>query len=228
MRGTRYDFLIQFRPIGIIPAYAGNTLNVIRMCRIMWDHPRVCGEHRTLSRKKSASAGSSPRVRGTLQPRRFLIASHGIIPAYAGNTTRVLASPTFQRDHPRVCGEHFSKQVRTVVYVGSSPRMRGTPVFLESSYCPVGIIPAYAGNTTSTAVPLPLTRDHPRVCGEHPDFTARISACWGSSPRMRGTRLPAGAVRGGRGIIPAYAGNTMASIPGILCQPDHPRVCGEH
>ena len=30
------------------------------------------------------------------------------------------------------------------------------------------------------------------------------------------------------GIIPAYAGNTAASIPQVSASWDHPRVCGEH
>ena len=31
-----------------------------------------------------------------------------------------------------------------------------------------------------------------------------------------------------RGIIPAYAGNTMLTRPGHTQLGDHPRVCGEH
>ena len=29
-------------------------------------------------------------------------------------------------------------------------------------------------------------------------------------------------------IIPAYAGSTYESVAHILCDEDHPRVCGEH
>ena len=51
--------------------------------------------------------------------------------------------------------------------LGSSPRMRGTLVFFESSVLPVGIIPAYAGNTLHVHDGKPSHWDHPRVCGEH-------------------------------------------------------------
>ena len=50
----------------------------------------------------------------------------------------------------------------------------------------------------------------------------------GSSPRMRGTHLVDGLVGLGRGIIPAYAGNTGRWLPDIRSRRDHPRVCGEH
>ena len=65
MRGTPQSPTAFGNPHGIIPAHAGNTLNVIRMCRIMWDHPRACGEHPPLRRLFRPITGSSPRMRGT-------------------------------------------------------------------------------------------------------------------------------------------------------------------
>ena len=45
---------------------------------------------------------------------------------------------------------------------------------------------------------------------------------------MRGTLgLDAGEVQS-RGIIPAYAGNTVWAEQSVACVLDHPRVCGEH
>ena len=72
-----------------------------------------------------------------------------------------------------------------------------------------GIIPAYAGNTSSGKARGFSARDHPRVCGEHVGTSSYNAAIAGSSPRMRGT-LGEG-VDGvcGVGIIPAYAGNTV-------------------
>ena len=45
---------------------------------------------------------------------------------------------------------------------------------------------------------------------------------------MRGT--PCAGCRAGsrRGIIPAYAGNTLVLVLGLCGLRDHPRVCGEH
>ena len=68
----------------IIPAYAGSTTPRTRSQPWSRDHPRVCGEHMTLTPRRTAAAGSSPRMRGA-HARRCKAAGHlGIIPAYAG------------------------------------------------------------------------------------------------------------------------------------------------
>ena len=106
--------------------------------------------------------------------------------------------------------------------------MRGTRARQAAVARERGIIPAYAGNTMRSRTAWPTIRDHPRVCGEHPDPIVLSCAIWGSSPRMRGTlmRFPSRSAR--CGIIPAYAGNTMG-FDSVACQEqDHPRVCGEH
>ena len=92
---------------------------------------------------------------------------HGIIPAYAGNTTAKNASTKANRDHPRVCGEHHVTVHAVVGGEGSSPRMRGTRVAAHDNANPIGIIPAYAGNTRHSAIDSECRQDHPRVCGEH-------------------------------------------------------------
>ena len=133
----------------------------------------------------------------------------GIIPAYAGNTRSLRPSKTERRDHPRVCGEHSLREHFGRPGQGSSPRMRGTPIFQRSWPSTTGIIPAYAGNTFAQWIDQTKNRDHPRVCGEH--LLSRLTrfTVSGSSPRMRGTRARQAAVARERGIIPAYAGNTV-------------------
>ena len=106
--------------------------------------------------------------------------------------------------------------------------MRGTPrIGVESAASP-GIIPAYAGNTPIVSCICPQAWDHPRVCGEHPNTANSRYMSRGSSPRMRGTHVGHDHVGAVRGIIPAYAGNTL--FESISADPgrDHPRVCGEH
>ena len=92
----------------------------------------------------------------------------------------------------------------------------------------MGIIPAYAGNTAASIPQVSASWDHPRVCGEHNDDTTPDYGDVGSSPRMRGTLQTwlGGLVF--RGIIPAYAGNTLCGYRGHGLAWDHPRVCGEH
>ena len=186
--GTRYHVR---HYAGIIPAYAGNTLQQTVADDLQADHPRVCGEHRWSSRRHSTHPGSSPRMRGTLFDERFRADGGGIIPAYAGNTYNYKKIRTRRRDHPRVCGEHQSQ-------IGAHLRT-------------LGIIPAYAGNTLAVLRYHIRHWDHPRVCGEHPLLATPKHVRQGSSPRMRGTLGLSVSCRVLRGIIPAYAGNTARS-----------------
>ena len=173
-------------------------------------------------------AGSSPRMRGTLYSPCPMARCTGIIPAYAGNTAICLFSPVSRWDHPRVCGEHHWRKYFYSPYTGSSPRMRGTPASRSLSPRPNGIIPAYAGNTSAPRGAVERIGDHPRVCGEHVPSAAMGMIGSGSSPRMRGTHGRHIQNRKLAGIIPAYAGNTHASVTGERAKRDHPRVCGEH
>ena len=72
--------------IGIIPACAGSTCRGLFQYEVLWDHPRMRGEHPTLPLIFFARIGSSPHARGAL--RAFKVGSHlsGIIPACAGST----------------------------------------------------------------------------------------------------------------------------------------------
>ena len=132
MRGTPQQFQHGVRGRGIIPAYAGNTgCPSARPCA-RWDHPRVCGEHFGFWLMVLSVPGSSPRMRGTHYASETTIPTHGIIPAYAGNTETWDYAPPSPRDHPRVCGEHTRRPYPSTGLAGSSPRMRGT---LASVFC---------------------------------------------------------------------------------------------
>ena len=175
MRGTRLTdgFIIPSRRF--IPAYAGNTFWSKLRNMIPSVHPRVCGEH--LARHPIAGFGI-----------RF-------IPAYAGNTRAECGNSLIASVHPRVCGEHGPGLKAASNVVGSSPRMRGTPVSGMPCTMKLRFIPAYAGNTFRDVV---VVRQHP-----------------GSSPRMRGTRDPSRTKDQAPRFIPAYAGNTRST----LCRP---------
>ena len=198
------------------------------MERMHGDHPRACGEHRAKCITEIIDRGSSPRMRGTPVHCRALKRHSGIIPAHAGNTQQASSSRPRAGDHPRACGEHCDAVISAYMLSGSSPRMRGTPLephFIQNSR---GIIPAHAGNTEESYRKGMVWWDHPRACGEHRlEFFGKIEP-EGSSPRMRGTRVPYPTSLAMAGIIPAHAGNT-SPVPNVLRHGgDHPRACGEH
>ena len=142
MRGTLFLAGVDGDDLGIIPAYAGNTLILLAAGECSGDHPRVCGEHAAAFGTKEINPGSSPRMRGTPpvtgwpwsmrgtpEKKERLLESEGIIPAYAENTSGNGITTNFLRDHPRVCGEHATVDVTPTDNTGSSPRMRGTHAF---------------------------------------------------------------------------------------------------
>ena len=208
MRGTRLRARRFAARFGIIPAYAGNTNCRSACVAPNRDHPRVCGEHIMSVYRALELSGSSPRMRGTLGMATDVPHLSGIIPAYAGNTESRHTTWLKSRDHPRVCGEHRIFLLGNACDVGSSPRMRGTLSRICVSSWVRRIIPAYAGNTYPLSGYTAPQGDHPRVCGEHFDVGVAELDIMGSSPRMRGTHMFGIGGAGGKGIIPAYAGNT--------------------
>ena len=77
------------RPVGhrFIPACAGNTANGKPLPTDDAVHPRVCGEHPSITSFICSKTGSSPRVRGTLPMLCCPVISRRFIPACAGNTS---------------------------------------------------------------------------------------------------------------------------------------------
>ena len=168
MRGTHALHKVQLRDGRIIPAHAGNTRRKTRAVFVNADHPRACGEHDTLESWLIDYGGSSPRMRGTPWNCMTLLAFSRIIPAHAGNTHGASTRHPVGPDHPRACGEHASRFHCWRWMIGSSPRMRGTPLKDAMPTPRPRIIPAHAGNTAAQPEPDFQVADHPRACGEHP------------------------------------------------------------
>ena len=127
-----------------------------------------------------------------------------------------------------MCGEHHTSTTALFLIWGSSPRVRGTRRFALVPSTVTGIIPACAGNTTIYESVRVVSRDHPRVCGEHNAPSTFESGMEGSSPRVRGTPIAHSDIHHIAGIIPACAGNTGVHLLVKAARWDHPRVCGEH
>ena len=139
----------------------GGGLGLIR------DHPRLRGEHVTRGHPKRTRRGSSPLTRGTPHIGQIIPMSHGIIPAYAGNTETRISSRAIAGDHPRLRGEHPTSTCPPAEPTGSSPLTRGTLSGWQEMRRDQRIIPAYAGNTIYDLPMRDIKRDHPRLRGEH-------------------------------------------------------------
>ena len=187
----------------------------------------MCGEQVSLLGAGSVGSGSSPRVRGTVDPLQTAVIGCRFIPACAGNRRRRGSSARPTSVHPRVCGEQPFRTRSSASMYGSSPRVRGTVLPSPGFGARDRFIPACAGNSgrpLHETGPHPV---HPRVCGEQGSGALRGMFKDGSSPRVRGTgdtrRCPPMSDR----FIPACAGNSRRTAPSARGDPVHPRVCGE-
>ena len=172
------------------------------------DHPRACGANVTSGSPAAYERGSSPRMRGKRDAEKRRVHRERIIPAHAGQTTRVYRKHVETADHPRACGANRRcAMVRQLAY-GSSPRMRGKLSPTTSRYNFPRIIPAHAGQTAPYVHRTFCRADHPRACGANHDCVRPLFRPFGSSPRMRGKHAVAGAARRVVRIIPAHAGQT--------------------
>ena len=211
MRGTLLGAIHEERLGRIIPAHAGNSASSTTATAAASDHPRACGELALVLKSGMAEYGSSPRMRGTRSSSCAAARSLRIIPAHAGNSSPRKPSSLTRPDHPRACGELACDVAQKHRALGSSPPMRGTPRRRSCALLVRRIIPAHAGNSGWSPASTACTADHPRACGELMSAVKTNPPYPGSSPRMRGTRVPvrSGAVR--YRIIPAHAGNSACA-----------------
>ena len=72
--------------IGLIPASAGSTGEYRAILRVVWAHPRVCGEHASVTARPLHMSGSSPRLRGARMAAWMTGRAMRLIPASAGST----------------------------------------------------------------------------------------------------------------------------------------------
>ena len=180
------------------------------------------------SLKKSATPGSSPRVRGKRRSRAGQDTLGGLIPARAGKTSPRGPRWSGTRAHPRACGENAGVWGRRCGGLGSSPRVRGKRGGGTRPRARRRLIPARAGKTASENSSNEQATAHPRACGENNVGPDPLPAITGSSPRVRGkpVRRTCWAMRSG--LIPARAGKTSSTTPTRSCSWAHPRACGEN
>ena len=176
----------------------------------------------------AAVMGSSPRMRGKPVAQLAQTLGLGLIPAHAGKTPCLRDRSARKKAHPRACGENGLHGRHERRLRGSSPRMRGKPSAITAGRPTARLIPAHAGKTRFRKRSPRRRRAHPRACGENFHVRRIAPPVTGSSPRMRGKRLPAVKATLHHGLIPAHAGKTNLLKSRRLQSRAHPRACGEN
>ena len=151
-----------------------------------------------------------------------------ITPAGAGKTAAGLSDCRAGWDHPRRCGENPVLHDFRAVSAGSPPQVRGKHSTDELTPQQIRITPAGAGKTLLLLLKLSACRDHPRRCGENPEYGAAPRVVPGSPPQVRGKRHSPRPRKSQDRITPAGAGKTCCCICACGCCWDHPRRCGEN
>ena len=192
-----------------IPAWAGETLALLRFLRQLAVYPRVGGGNWAAAFIVSNNRGLSPRGRGKPELSNLRIRRIGSIPAWAGETRRLDTGYGGNEVYPRVGGGNFCVNAIVAVSRGLSPRGRGKRLCYRCPALDTRSIPAWAGETSlhpNSGMPLWV---YPRVGGGNVRLRAAQRSSPGLSPRGRGKRILAGANIRCRRSIPAWAGETL-------------------
>ena len=128
-------------------------------------YPRVGGGNVPDVSTSSAHAGLSPRGRGKPGGAVINNANRRSIPAWAGETSRAMASECEMMVYPRVGGGNASRALRCAPSKGLSPRGRGKPLTDCMKRCWRRSIPAWAGETPHPRPRADIDRVYPRVGG---------------------------------------------------------------
>ncbi len=132
---------------GITPACAGTTCTLYLLLKMVWDHPRMCGDHVYYVFKEPIDLW--------------------ITPACAGTTRGGALRHSLLRDHPRMCGDHPRCSNLPTHHKGSPPHVRGPLGYRLFRLLQIGITPACAGTTIKDMAMKYVMGDHPRMCGDH-------------------------------------------------------------
>ena len=129
---------------GITPACAGKRTSPPYAAPGDRDHPRMCGEKRSVVSLAIAAAGSPPHVRGKVKAGDFTKDTFRITPACAGKSG---ISPGFllsYRDHPRMCGEKSTALPGLQMWLRITPACAGKRLKRSrSTVPPVAIVPLF-------------------------------------------------------------------------------------
>ena len=176
------------------------------------DHPRLRGEKLKSVWRCFGTQGSSPLARGKEHTRTGWPDSRRITPACAGKRSPRKAKRILWWDHPRLRGEKGVFEDEGDCDRGSPPLARGKEPVTETPIEEWGITPACAGKRNPRVIPDPWRRDHPRLRGEKEVLLSERYERPGSPPLARGKAIDQQKVLKPKGITPACAGKSTASV----------------
>ena len=130
--------------------------------------------------------------------------------------------------HPRSRGEILQFLHHACAMSGSSPLTLGKLEGVHADLPDVRLIPAHAGKTSADPRGAASSPAHPRSRGENSRRTVRPASGPGSSPLMRGKRVPRDEDIGALRLIPAHAGKTATASWNRSFPWAHPRSRGEN
>ena len=105
-----------------------------------------------------------------------------------------------------MCGVLIAKDMKILVFEGSSPHVRGFARLFFFEPLPLGFIPACAGFWKQEPNAPLRSKVHPRMCGVLVEHKASFLVEKGSSPHVRGFEEYGENSDIYRGFIPACAG----------------------
>ena len=184
-RGKQRHNVRRGESVGLIPAHAGKTANLLLRRARRTAHPRSRGENSDLLLMRMMSPGSSPLTRGKRQKWSVVRIARRLIPAHAGKTPRRTHRLRTTPAHPRSRGENAATHSEPGISDGSSPLTRGKR-HNDRRHAPRRrLIPAHAGKTPLPGPIRTAQTAHPRSRGENPPPSgARASGP--AHPRSRG------------------------------------------
>ena len=169
-----------------------------------------------------------PRIRGDvptcLWPRIFIPV---FSPHTRGCSVEDLPVKIVATGFPRIRGdvpEYIMAYVRDLWF---SPHTRGCSYFIRDDTIVHGVFPAYAGMFRTSAPVKSKSTSFPRIRGDVPSVTWKISSPSWFSPHTRGCSARRGGVGAGRPVFPAYAGMFPAWSRLLNTTPSFPRIRGD-
>ena len=125
-----------------------------------------------------------------------------------------------------MCGGASSALPPVSLFLGLSPRVRGSRLVFHRHRREDRSIPACAGEPSSGAFDFSAYQVYPRVCGGACFVWGNTEQTIGLSPRVRGSRNFGSLRRESQRSIPACAGEPVSFMLFALPSKVYPRVCG--